>query len=164
MRFGRPRGLTVVQQFVNLRSNPVSAGKGSLHAGRFTWTYDTSPSALSRLYRIRIEMDHDLSPDVFVEDPDLNDLAGSRDLPHVYSDPTRLCLYLPGTSEWQPWMRLDRTIVPWVSLWLFYFEDWLASNEWKGGGEHPSGGPSTRYGRRRLRSRPAYGTGEKGTA
>ncbi len=34
-------------------------------------------------------------------------------------------------------MRLDQTIVPWTALWLFYFEEWLESNEWKGGGEHP---------------------------
>jgi hypothetical protein len=29
--------------------------------------------------------------------------------------------------------------VPWTALWLFYFEEWLVSNEWKGGGEHPGG-------------------------
>jgi transposase InsO family protein len=34
-------------------------------------------------------------------------------------------------------MRLDQTIVPWTSLWLFYFEDWLSEGEWRGGGEHP---------------------------
>ena len=34
-------------------------------------------------------------------------------------------------------MRLDQTIVPWAILWLFYFEEWLSSNEWKGGGMHP---------------------------
>ena len=34
-------------------------------------------------------------------------------------------------------MRLDQTIVPWAILWLFYFEEWLISNEWKGGGLHP---------------------------
>jgi hypothetical protein len=50
-------------------------------------------------------------------------------------------------------MRLDQTVVPWTSLWLFYFEDWLASNEWKGGGEHPPATSETRYGRRRSRSR-----------
>jgi hypothetical protein len=156
MRYGRRKALTAAQQFINLRGNPVSAGDGFLHAGRFSWTYDTSPSALSRDYRIRIEMDHDLSPDVFVEDPDLDALAGGRDLPHIYHDPTRLCLYLPGTPEWRPWMRLDQTIVPWTSLWLFYFEDWLASNEWKGGGEHPLGTPRTRHGRRRFGSRTNY--------
>lgn len=34
-------------------------------------------------------------------------------------------------------MRLDQTIVPWTMLWLFYFEEWLASGDWKGGGMHP---------------------------
>jgi hypothetical protein len=34
-------------------------------------------------------------------------------------------------------MRIDNTIVPWAILWLFYFEEWLWSDEWKGGGEHP---------------------------
>jgi len=163
MRYGRPRALTAAQQFINLRGNPVSAGDGFLHSGRFAWTYETTPSALGRIYRVRIEMDHELWPDVFVEDPDLDALAGDRDLPHVYHHPTRLCLYLPGTTEWRPWMRLDQTIVPWTSLWLFYFEDWLASNEWKGGGEHPPEALRTRHGRRRFGS-PASGTADRGTA
>jgi len=34
-------------------------------------------------------------------------------------------------------MRLDQTIVPWTSLWLFHLEEWLSSDDWKGGGEHP---------------------------
>lgn len=47
-------------------------------------------------------------------------------------------------------MRLDLTVVPWTSLWLFYFEDWLDSGEWRGGGMHPADAPRTRRGRRRL--------------
>ena len=144
------------------RRSSVSTGAGLLHAGRFAWTYDTSPLALSRIFRIRIEMGHDLWPDVFVEDPDLEALAGGRQLPHIYHDPTRLCLYLPGTTEWRPCMRLDQTIVPWTSLWLFYFEDWLASNEWKGGGEHPGEDFRTRGGRRRFRSQEMSGAGADG--
>jgi hypothetical protein len=148
MRFGRPKALTMAQQYVNLRGNPLSAGDGPLRAGSFTWIYDTSPSPLSRDYRIRIEMACDLPPRIFVDDPDIEVLACGRDLPHVYRNPTRLCLYLPGTPEWQPWMRLDQTVVPWTSLWLFYFEDWLDSGEWKGGGMHPADAPRTRRGRR----------------
>jgi hypothetical protein len=34
-------------------------------------------------------------------------------------------------------MRIDQTIVPWAILWLFYYEEWLVSDDWKGGGEHP---------------------------
>lgn len=150
MRLGRPKDLTVAQQYVNLQANPVSAGTGHLRAGRLFWAYDASPSPLSRIYRVHIEMGQDLWPEVFVHDPDLDALAGRRDIPHVYHDPTRLCLYLPGTSEWQPWLRLDQTIVPWTALWLFYFEDWLASRTWKGGGIHPPENPRTRRGRRRF--------------
>jgi hypothetical protein len=149
MRLGRPKALTMAQQYVNLRGNPLSAGDGTLRAGGFTWIYATSPSPLSRDYMIRIEMPCGLSPRIFVDDPDIEVLAGGRDLPHVYRNPTRLCLYLPGTREWQPWMRLDQTIVPWTSLWLFYFEEWLDSGEWKGGGMHPADASRNR---RRLRS------------
>lgn len=155
MRYSRPKALSAAQQFVNLRSNPLSAGSGYLHAGRFSWTYETSPSALSRVYRIRVEMGHDNSPDVFVEEPDLTLLAAGRELPHIYHDPTRLCLYLPGTSEWVPSMRLDQTVVPWTSLWLFYFEDWLATGDWKGGGEHPGENIRSRRCKRRFTTRQA---------
>ncbi|AIQ89412.1 protein of unassigned function [Methylobacterium oryzae CBMB20] len=35
-------------------------------------------------------------------------------------------------------MLLGRTIVPWAILWLWFFEDWLATGEWRGGGVHVS--------------------------
>lgn len=150
MRFGRPKALTMAQQYVNLRGNPLSAGRGLLRADSLTWFYETSPSPLSREYCIRIEMAPGLPPRIFVDDPDIDMLACGRDLPHIYRNPTRLCLYLPGTQEWQAWMRLDQTVVPWTSLWLFYFENWLESGDWKGGGVHPADAPRTRQGRRRL--------------
>jgi hypothetical protein len=77
-------------------------------------------------------------PQIFIDGPDLHALAGGRRIPHLYQQkPPKLCLYLPRTYEWQSWMRLDQTIVPWTVLWLFYFEEWLASDDWKGGGMHP---------------------------
>ncbi|MBN8990649.1 MAG: hypothetical protein J0H42_20590 [Rhizobiales bacterium] len=138
MILGRRRALTASQQFLNLQSHPLSAGFGELHAGAFVWRCEVTPSPLSRFYRLRIEFREGETPEVFVESPDLRLLAEGRRLPHVYrQDPPRLCLYLPRTYEWQPWMRIDATIVPWAILWLFYYEEWLASDEWKGGGEHP---------------------------
>jgi hypothetical protein len=29
----------------------------------------------------------------------------------------------------EPRMRLDQTVVPWSVLWLFYFEEWLLSED-----------------------------------
>lgn len=147
---GRRKPLTAAQQYVNLRGNPLSAGAGELHAGRLLWRYETSPAPLSRMYGIRIEFANDDIPEVFVERPDLVELAEGRKLPHVYQQkPTRLCLYLPSTGEWQPWMRIDQIIVPWTSLWLYFFEDWLATDEWKGGGRHPGEDERIRCGRDR---------------
>jgi hypothetical protein len=34
-------------------------------------------------------------------------------------------------------MLLATTTVPWALLWLFYFESWLVTGAWDGGGIHP---------------------------
>jgi hypothetical protein len=73
-----------------------------------------------------------------VVSPNLNELADGRHLPHVYSTkPVRLCLFDPQTAEWSPSAAIADTIVPWIYEWLFFFEEWLVSDEWKGGGRHP---------------------------
>jgi hypothetical protein len=34
-------------------------------------------------------------------------------------------------------MKIATTIIPWLSLWLYYYEVWHATGEWMGGGiEH----------------------------
>jgi hypothetical protein len=155
MRPGRPKPLTAAQQFLNLRTNPICAGEGTLHAGHLTWRYRVAPTPLSRDYGVRIDFRQGDTPDVFVDDPDLTALAEGRRLPHVYEQmPTRLCLYLPRAHEWRGFMRIDQTIVPWTALWLFYFEEWLTSNDWKGGGEHPIR-RSAREDRSAIRRQPA---------
>src|SRR5262245_149356 len=137
MRFRRPV-ISAAHQYLHLRTNPVCTGSGTLRPGRLVWRFVTAPTPLSRRYRLRIEYRLGSAPRVFVEDPDLLALADGRRLPHVYEQrPPRLCLYLPETGEWTPVMRLDQSIVPWAMLWLFYFEEWLVSDEWKGGGVHP---------------------------
>jgi hypothetical protein len=145
------RSLTAAQQFLNLRISPIASGAGSLRAGRLVWRFAATPSPLSRQYTARIEYAHGHSPKLFIEAPDLNDLAAGRRLPHVYEQrPPRLCLYLPGTEEWHPALRLDQTIVPWTSLWLYYFEDWLVTDQWSGGGMHPDDPTAPRQLRRFL--------------
>jgi hypothetical protein len=136
--FGAPKPLTAAQQFLNLRASPISSGHGTLRAGRLTWRYVASPSPLSRKYSMRLQFAHGGVPEAYVDAPDLQSLAGDRTIPHLYCRKLfKLCLYLPRTYEWQPQMRLDQTVVPWSVLWLFYFEEWLLSDDWKGGGMHP---------------------------
>jgi hypothetical protein len=147
VRPGQRPDLTPAQQFIFLRANPVCAGTGRLHATGLTWRYQVRPTPLSREYLVRITFDRGEVPDVFVIEPDLLKLANGRPLPHVYRNPLRLCLILPGTQEWTGTMRIDQTFVPWAAMWLFYFEEWLVSDEWKGGGQHPDENNSEQYNR-----------------
>lgn len=111
--------------------------------GKIAWEYRAFASPLSREYLMRLEFRQGGTPEIFAIDPDPVSLSAGRRVPHVYSEaPTRLCLYLPGAFEWEPWMHLDETLIPWAALWLHYFEDWLISDDWKGGGKHPHPEPS----------------------
>jgi hypothetical protein len=72
--------------------------------------------------------------------PDLRSLAGKNPIPHIYDHDgpgTKLCLWWPKQREWMPRLKLTETCVPWTAEWLWYFEDWLATGEWAGGGQHP---------------------------
>lgn len=138
MRLGRHPLISIAKQYHALVSSSICPGQGELGMGRLVWEFSARPSPLSREYRLRIVYKQGGTPRVFVIDPDLTELAGGKDLPHVYQQkPTQLCLYLPGTGEWSPEQWIFKTIVPWAVLWLFFFEDWLATGEWRGGGKHP---------------------------
>ena len=146
MRYGGRQKLSVAQQFVNLRANPISSGTGTIGREGLVWRCQLSPTPLSRVYSVRIEYGRGRPPDVIVENPDLRVVAEGRPISHVYSEnPMNLCLYRPGRGQWAPWMLLDRTIVPWTVVWLYFFEEWLRSGEWRGGGDHPDGSVD-RYG------------------
>jgi hypothetical protein len=132
--------LSLPQQYLFLQRSKTIKGEGVLGPGRLEWRFRAQPTPLSRSYQVTLVLERGGTPDVRVVDPDLRLLAGGRDLPHIYRGPDRLCLYLPGTGQWDADKRLDLTIIPWIHLWLIYFEEWLVSDDWKGGGKHPGEG------------------------
>lgn len=46
----------------------------------------------------------------------------------------RICLY--RYSEFDSRKLISNTIIPWTIEWLYFYELWLATGEWLGGGEH----------------------------
>ena len=122
---------------------------------RFGFT--VTPTEFSRDYRCQLRLFPTSIPNMLVLEPDLKVLAAGRKLPHVYPHDgtgTSLCLWHPKSYEWSPAMRLDETYLPWTAEWLDYFEHWLATDEWTGGGIHPSTTPrrwsALRAGHRRV--------------
>jgi hypothetical protein len=103
------------------------------------WNGTLVPTPLSETYHLKLTYSIETNPKTFVTSPRLI-IPEGKHLPHVYDQyKQRLCLYYPlGKSDWNPSMYIAHTIVPWASEWLLFYELWLATGEWLGGGIHPN--------------------------
>lgn len=95
------------------------------------------PSPLARSYRISLSYRLDEHPKVWVKEPRIVPFRTAKEpVPHVYSrasDP-RPCLYYPNGREWHPGKVLASTVLPWLLVWLTFYEVWLATGAWLGEG------------------------------
>jgi hypothetical protein len=131
------RNINLGQQLFSLR-RVYPEGKGTIRHPVLLWENRLTPTPLSRSYSAAVKYQLGLAPRAYVLNPSLLELASGRRIPHLYSQAEQgLCLYLPNAGEWNSSKFISETIVPWTLLWLFYFEEWLVSDEWKGGGVHP---------------------------
>jgi len=73
--------------------------------------------------------------DIFVTDPKVEIYYNNELVPHLYPNGS-LCLYYPKYNEWDYRDSWADTLVPWTSLWLYYYEIWQETGEWLGGGVH----------------------------
>jgi len=133
---------TLAQRAWELRALPLDGARLVFFAGRaLHYRFRLAPSEFGRIYTCELRLTPDARPpEMFVLDPDLKTLADEEALPHIYPSKglgTKLCLWWPKQREWLPQMKLSETYIPWTSEWLWYFEDWLATGTWSGGGEHP---------------------------
>lgn len=94
------------------------------------------PTDVSLDYKIRLvaQRGHK-SVDIFVEEPRIDLYEKGKKVPHLYSNGS-LCLYYPEYQEWDYRDSWAETLIPWTSLWLFYYEIWRDTGKWLGGGIH----------------------------
>ena len=109
-----------------------------------------SPYPACATYDVLITYRGGDSPETRVLSPSLSRRSNDEPIPHMYEQ-ERLCLYLPGVGEWTPSRQIAITIVPWTSLWLYFYEVWHATGEWMGGGIEPGV-------RRPIRKKPNRGS------
>jgi hypothetical protein len=99
------------------------------------WTGILKPTEMSATYTVQISYSLNMAqPEVIILSPKLK-RRGDEKIPHIYPG-TKLCLFRPRKKEWTKEMFIAETIVPWTSLWLYYYEMWHATGVWLGGGEH----------------------------
>lgn len=127
-----------MQLHMLMRKFPL--GKGYIKKGKLVWHCNLDLGDEHGQYKIKLLYDLHSSPQVFVIEPNLYELTGGAKPPHIYvfnEDETKLCLFYPSSGEWAANKFLSDTIVPWACLWLIYFNGWMATGKWYGGGKHP---------------------------
>ena len=125
------------EQRVHLSALP---GVGcTVRGGTLTATGWIQPTPLSELYKFRLDYKEGKSSKVkvFIQEPPLKRRVPEERIPHTY-DGDRPCPFYPG-DDWTAERWIAGTVVPWLAMWLFFYECWLATGEWHGGGEHPLG-------------------------
>lgn len=110
--------------------------------GETLWWFcnKVKPTPISREYSVEIIYRKGKRPRVYVLGDELMNLDAT-DFPHKYSinreeKRVEICLYRYA-SEFSSEKLLSKTVIPWTVEWLFFYELWLATGEWLGGGEHP---------------------------
>lgn len=105
----------------------------------YGWRGLLQPSPGGNEYTVEIRYNGISQPLVYVRKPALQLAPGAIELPHVYRDGGSLCLFHPPSMEWRSGDPIAETIVPWTVKWLWFYEVWLVTGVWEGGGiEHGS--------------------------
>ena len=95
-----------------------------------TWRGLLQPTEWSHVYAVKVVYRfadrHSECPRVWTISPEIR-----RDAPHRYSDDS-LCLFFPPDRSWTPNAYISKTIVPWIALWLAFYEIWLDTDHWYG--------------------------------
>lgn len=74
---------------------------------------------------------------IFILDPLIKTEHNGKKAEHLYNDGS-LCLFFPKAKEFNSSKLIIEYVIPWISLWLFYYETWLVTGKWLGGGIHPN--------------------------
>ena len=131
------RGKTIAEQIASMKSKyPHFATDFSSHTCMKV-TGRLQPTSRSVFYEFVLRYNLPDTPKTKITYPVLKKNSRGDDVPHLYPQ-ENLCLYHPKYREFQKSDFLSETIIPWTSLWLYYYEVWHLTDVWLGGGEHPS--------------------------
>lgn len=96
------------------------------------------PTSRSETYAVEIEyfiIKKKPLIQIKILDPILKKNVNGEEIPHMYSQES-LCLFMPKYNEFKKTDLISDTIIPWTSLWLYYYEVWHMTGKWMGGGVH----------------------------
>ncbi len=129
---------TLAHQRVDLNSR-FPGGETQIKRGQLFWKAKIKPTPLSREYNIELYYRIKKLPRIFIVGDGLSKLDDPN-FPHHYlidryNKRVEICLF---RYDFSSDMLLSKTVVPWAIEWLYYYEIWIYTGVWKGGGEHPN--------------------------
>ena len=144
---------SIEEQISAIENGPWSQFSVVSRGERFAcWEGSISPqrNSLSRIrvgylvpLPIRMWTILEVQPRVQILEPKLERHADYEEgpIPHVYpnsADPSLpfLCLFDPRAGEWSPSDLIAETTLYWAAKWLYFYDGWLITKTWRGGGKH----------------------------
>jgi len=136
-----PRYRLIDQQIALAKNYPDTVCY--IRHGVLTWKGSICPTALSRTYQVTVTYKIGFRPQVIVTADYLPGLD-RPDFPHKFTidqenNSVKICLHL--RHEFDSTELISDCIIPWAAEWLYFYEIWLATGEWCGGGKHPGCSP-----------------------
>ena len=135
-RHGKYSLVDKMHQFSVIKENFVDV-QYHVKKGRFTITMHLQPTEDSIVYTVKMISNIGSSlVNIYVTNPYIGNQVNGIKVPHKYPDGS-LCLYYNANQmEINPDDLWAETLVPWTALWLYYYEKWIQTGEWLGGGVH----------------------------
>lgn len=131
-----PKPVTIAQQHQRIRAK-YRTFESKIDRNSLTVKGQIKPTARSVFYSFVLSYSISKGPTVKIISPNLHKNEKGEDIPHMYRQKW-LCLYRPKYREFRSSDYIAKKIIPWISLWLYYYEQWHITGKWLGGGEHPS--------------------------
>lgn len=113
-----------------------------IREGVLYWHGKVKPTSVSKEYYLKLEYRMGKYPKAWLIKEVLDEKTAYY-IPHHYAVDVKegtieLCLFKPKMKEWMKHYPLSKTIIPWAIEWIYYYEIWQITGEWKGGGDHPT--------------------------
>ena len=132
-----PKTLSMGKQLFALKSRFPSS-RVTHDKGKLVWTTEITPADGCETYNLRLTWSKGRFPEVWASGGALERCDDFGSIPHKFgfdakAKSVNLCLQ---RRDWNGRQLIADTYVPWAMEWLVFFELWLATGEWLGGGEH----------------------------
>lgn len=126
-----------IQSYLIKNKYPESSCK--IIKNQLIWDGIIKPTPLSREYKIKIICKEKRRPKVILYGDKINGLD-RKDFPHHFEinqekQEVVLCLHLPYEFNYS--FSITDTIILWTQEWLYFYEIWLSTGKWYGGGHIP---------------------------